>query len=121
VKSLWRNNLIIPRLSVKYALAVLYILAVTSGAPHESQGNELVPAEFTLAMIGGRLEDPADFFIYCWSQTLSELARMFTGGPEDVDATAQGNGTKRSSGRKVFAQGRQVEYSLTTHGRSLSP
>jgi DNA-binding HxlR family transcriptional regulator len=79
------------------------------------------PAEFTLAMIGGRWKIPLIFHLLPGAKRFSELARMLPGVTQKM-LTQQLREMERNGlvERKVFAQvPPKVEYSLTTMGRSL--
>ena len=79
------------------------------------------PAEFTLAMIGGRWKIPLIFHLLAGAKRFSELSRELTGVSQKM-LTQQLREMERNGlvERKVFAQvPPKVEYSLTTMGRSL--
>jgi DNA-binding HxlR family transcriptional regulator len=81
------------------------------------------PAEFTLAMIGGRWKIPLIFHLLPGAKRFSELVRMLPGVTQKM-LTQQLREMERNGlvERKVFAQvPPKVEYSLTTMGRSLKP
>ena len=81
------------------------------------------PAEFTLAMIGGRWKIPLIFHLLSGAKRFSELARMLPGVTQKM-LTQQLREMERNGlvERKVYAQvPPKVEYSLTAMGRSLKP
>jgi len=81
------------------------------------------PAEFTLAMIGGRWKIPIIFHLLAGRQRFSELSRALNGVTQKM-LTQQLREMERNGlvERKVFAQvPPKVEYSLTDLGRSLLP
>lgn len=81
------------------------------------------PAEFTLAMIGGRWKIPLIFHLLAGAKRFSELLRALTGVTQKV-LTQQLREMERHGlvERKVFAQvPPKVVYSLTPLGRSLKP
>jgi len=81
------------------------------------------PAEFTLAMIGGRWKIPLIFHLLPGAKRFSELARMLPGVTQKM-LTQQLREMERNGlvERKVYAQvPPKVEYALTSLGRSLKP
>ena len=81
------------------------------------------PAEFTLAMIGGRWKIPILFHLLGGSKRFTELARALNGVTQKM-LTQQLREMERNGlvERKVFAQvPPKVEYSLTNLGVSLRP
>ena len=81
------------------------------------------PAEFTLAMIGGRWKIPIIFHLLDGRKRFTELARALNGVTQKM-LTQQLREMERNGlvERKVFAQvPPKVEYSLTNLGVSLRP
>ena len=81
------------------------------------------PAEFTLAMIGGRWKIPLIFHLLAGAKRFSELSRAL-GGVTQKMLTQQLREMERQGlvERKIYAQvPPKVEYSLTPLGRSLKP
>ena len=81
------------------------------------------PAEFTLAMIGGRWKIPILFHLLSGRKRFTELARALNGVTQKM-LTQQLREMERNGlvERKVFAQvPPRVEYSLTNLGISLRP
>ncbi len=81
------------------------------------------PAEFTLAMIGGRWKIPLIFHLLAGAKRFSELFRALPGVTQKM-LTQQLREMERNGlvERKVYAQvPPKVEYSLTPLGRSLKP
>jgi DNA-binding HxlR family transcriptional regulator len=81
------------------------------------------PAEFTLAMIGGRWKIPLIFHLLAGAKRFSELSRVLTGVSQKM-LTQQLREMERNGlvERKVYAQvPPKVEYALTSLGRSLKP
>ena len=81
------------------------------------------PAEFTLAMIGGRWKIPIIFHLLTGPKRFSELVRLIDGVTQKM-LTQQLREMARNGlvERKIFAQvPPKVEYSLTPLGRSLYP
>lgn len=81
------------------------------------------PAEFTLAMIGGRWKIPIIFHLLTGHKRFSELLRLIDGVTQKM-LTQQLREMARNGlvERKIFAQvPPKVEYSLTPLGRSLYP
>ena len=81
------------------------------------------PAEFTLAMIGGRWKIPIIFHLLSERKRFRELARALNGVTQKM-LTQQLREMERNRlvARKVFAQvPPKVEYSLTNLGTSLGP
>jgi DNA-binding HxlR family transcriptional regulator len=81
------------------------------------------PAEFTLAMIGGRWKIPLIFHLLSGAKRFSELSRAL-GGVTQKMLTQQLRELERNGlvERKIYAQvPPKVEYSLTPLGRSLEP
>jgi DNA-binding HxlR family transcriptional regulator len=81
------------------------------------------PAEFTLAMIGGRWKIPLIFHLLAGAKRFSELSRELTGVSQKM-LTQQLREMERNGivERKVYAQvPPKVEYALTSLGRSLKP
>jgi len=81
------------------------------------------PAEFTLAMIGGRWKIPILFHLLGGRKRFTELARALNGVTQKM-LTQQLREMQRNGlvERKVFAQvPPKVEYSLTNLGVSLRP
>ena len=79
------------------------------------------PAEFTLAMIGGRWKIPLIFHLLSGAKRFSELARALTGVSQKM-LTQQLREMARDGlvARKVYAEvPPRVEYTLTPLGRSL--
>ncbi len=85
--------------------------------------NDKCPAEFTLAMIGGRWKIPIIFHLLDGRKRFTELARALNGVTQKM-LTQQLREMERNGlvERKVFAQvPPRVEYSLTSLGVSLRP
>ena len=85
--------------------------------------NNKCPAEFTLAMIGGRWKIPIIFHLLDGRKRFTELARALDGVTQKM-LTQQLREMERNGlvERKVFAQvPPKVEYSLTSLGVSLRP
>jgi DNA-binding HxlR family transcriptional regulator len=85
--------------------------------------NDQCPAEFTLAMIGGRWKIPIIFHLLDGRKRFTELARALNGVTQKM-LTQQLREMERNGlvERKVFAQvPPKVEYSLTDLGVSLRP
>jgi DNA-binding HxlR family transcriptional regulator len=85
--------------------------------------NDKCPAEFTLAMIGGRWKIPIIFHLLDGRKRFTELARALNGVTQKM-LTQQLREMERNGlvERKVFAQvPPRVEYSLTNLGVSLRP
>ena len=81
------------------------------------------PAEFTLAMIGGRWKIPIIFHLLAGRQRFSELSRALKGVTQKM-LTQQLREMERNGlvERKIYAQvPPKVEYALTELGRSLFP
>jgi len=81
------------------------------------------PAEFTLAMIGGRWKIPILFHLLGGRKRFTELARALNGVTQKM-LTQQLREMQRNGlvERKVFAQvPPKVEYSLTNLGVTLRP
>ena len=81
------------------------------------------PAEFTLAMIGGRWKIPLIFHLLNGAKRFSELVRALTGVTQKM-LTQQLREMERHGlvQRQVYAQvPPKVVYSLTPLGRSLKP
>jgi DNA-binding HxlR family transcriptional regulator len=81
------------------------------------------PAEFTLAMIGGRWKIPLLFHLASGAKRFSELSRALTGVSQKM-LTQQLREMERNGlvERKVYAQvPPKVEYALTELGKSLQP
>ena len=81
------------------------------------------PAEFTLAMIGGRWKIPLIFHLLHGAKRFSELLRALTGVTQKM-LTQQLREMERHGlvERQVYAQvPPKVVYSLTPLGRSLKP
>lgn len=81
------------------------------------------PAEFTLAMIGGRWKIPLIFHLLGGAKRFSELFRALTGVTQKM-LTQQLREMERHGlvERQVYAQvPPKVVYSLTPLGRSLKP
>jgi DNA-binding HxlR family transcriptional regulator len=81
------------------------------------------PAEFTLAMIGGRWKIPLIFHLLGGAKRFSELFRALTGVTQKM-LTQQLREMERHGlvQRQVYAQvPPKVVYSLTPLGRSLKP
>jgi len=81
------------------------------------------PAEFTLALIGGRWKIPIIFHLLAGRKRFTELARALNGVTQKM-LTQQLREMERNGlvERKVFAQvPPKVEYSLTDLGVSLRP
>ena len=85
--------------------------------------NDKCPAEFTLAMIGGRWKIPIIFHLLDGRKRFTELARALNGVTQKM-LTQQLREMERNGlvERKVFAQvPPKVEYSLSELGMSLRP
>jgi DNA-binding HxlR family transcriptional regulator len=85
--------------------------------------NPKCPAEFTLAMIGGRWKIPIIFHLLAGRKRFSDLSRAIKGVTQKV-LTQQLREMERNGlvERRVFAQvPPKVEYSLTELGASLEP
>jgi len=83
----------------------------------------ICPAEFTLALIGGRWKIPIIFHLLAGRQRFSELARALNGVTQKM-LTQQLREMERNGlvSRNIFAQvPPKVEYSLTELGASLKP
>jgi DNA-binding HxlR family transcriptional regulator len=81
------------------------------------------PAEYTLAMIGGRWKIPLIFHLQAGARRFSELSRALKGVSQKV-LTQQLREMERDGlvTRRVYAQvPPRVEYSLTELGMSLRP
>ena len=81
------------------------------------------PAEYTLALIGGRWKIPLIFHLMSGVRRFSELSRALTGVSQKV-LTQQLREMERNGlvERKVYAQmPPRVEYALTPLGKSLKP
>jgi DNA-binding HxlR family transcriptional regulator len=81
------------------------------------------PAEFTLAMIGGRWKIPIIFHLLTGRQRFSQLARSLTGVTQKM-LTQQLREMERNGlvTRNVYPQvPPKVEYSLTELGATLKP
>lgn len=81
------------------------------------------PAEFTLALIGGRWKIPIIFHLLGGQKRFTELARALNGVTQKM-LTQQLREMERNGlvQRKVFPQvPPRVEYSLTSLGVSLGP
>ncbi|MGE5217671.1 MAG: winged helix-turn-helix transcriptional regulator [Chloroflexota bacterium] len=81
------------------------------------------PAEYTLALIGGRWKIPLIFHLMSGVRRFSELSRALTGVSQKM-LTHQLREMERVGlvERKVYAQvPPRVEYALTPLGRSLKP
>ena len=81
------------------------------------------PAEFTLAMIGGRWKIPIVFHLFTGRKRFSDLARALTGVSQKM-LTQQLREMERNGLvlRQVYPQvPPKVEYSLTVLGASLRP
>jgi DNA-binding HxlR family transcriptional regulator len=81
------------------------------------------PAEFTLAMIGGRWKIPLIFHLLSGAKRFSELSRALAGVTQKM-LTQQLREMERQGlvERKIYAQvPPKVEYSLTSLGRTLKP
>jgi DNA-binding HxlR family transcriptional regulator len=81
------------------------------------------PAEFTLAMIGGRWKIPIVFHLLAGPKRFSDLARSLTGVSQKM-LTQQLREMERNGlvMRQVYPQvPPKVEYSLTVLGASLRP
>lgn len=81
------------------------------------------PAEFTLAMIGGRWKIPIIFHLLAGRRRFSELARALAGVTQKM-LTQQLREMERNGlvSRKIYPQvPPKVEYSLTELGASLKP
>jgi DNA-binding HxlR family transcriptional regulator len=88
-----------------------------------SAKNTKCPAEFTLAMIGGRWKIPLLFHLLSGTKRFSELSRALTGVSQKM-LTQQLREMERNGlvERKVYAQvPPKVEYALTPLGSSLKP
>ena len=85
--------------------------------------NTQCPAEFTLAIIGGRWKIPIIFHLLAGRKRFSVLSRAITGVTQKM-LTQQLREMERNGlvRRQVFAQvPPKVEYSLTDLGTSLEP
>ena len=85
--------------------------------------NDKCPAEFTLAMIGGRWKIPIIFHLLAGRKRFSDLSRAIQGVTQKM-LTQQLREMERNGlvERQVFAQvPPKVEYSLTELGASLEP
>ncbi|HSQ12585.1 MAG TPA: helix-turn-helix domain-containing protein [Candidatus Deferrimicrobium sp.] len=83
----------------------------------------MCPAEYTLAMIGGRWKIPLIFHLQAGARRFSELSRALRGVTQKM-LTQQLREMERDGlvARKVYAQvPPRVEYSLTDLGLSLRP
>ena len=81
------------------------------------------PAEYTIALIGGRWKIPLIFHLLAGKKRFSELSRALDGVAQKV-LTQQLREMERDGlvAREVFAQvPPRVEYSLTELGMSLGP
>jgi DNA-binding HxlR family transcriptional regulator len=81
------------------------------------------PAEYTLALIGGRWKIPLIFHLMSGVRRFSELSRTLTGVSQKM-LTQQLREMERNGlvERKVYAEvPPRVEYALTPLGRSLKP
>jgi DNA-binding HxlR family transcriptional regulator len=81
------------------------------------------PAEFTLAMIGGRWKIPLIFHLLTGAKRFSELSRELSGVSQKM-LTQQLREMERNGliERKVYAQvPPKVEYALTSLGKTLKP
>ena len=81
------------------------------------------PAEFTLALIGGRWKIPIIFHLLAGRRRFSELARALTGVTQKM-LTQQLREMERNGlvTRNIYPQvPPKVEYSLTELGASLKP
>lgn len=81
------------------------------------------PAEYTLAMIGGRWKIPLIYHLQAGGRRFSELSRALKGVSQKV-LTQQLREMERDGlvARRVYAQvPPRVEYSLTELGMSLQP
>ena len=81
------------------------------------------PAEYTLALIGGRWKIPLIFHLMSGVRRFSELSRALAGVSQKM-LTQQLREMERNGlvERKVYAQvPPRVEYALTPLGRSLKP
>jgi len=81
------------------------------------------PAEYTLAMIGGRWKIPLIFHLQAGTRRFSELSRALKGVSQKV-LTQQLREMERDGvvTRRVYAQvPPRVEYSLTDLGMTLRP
>jgi len=81
------------------------------------------PAEFTLALIGGRWKIPLIFHLTTGVRRFSELSRALNGVSQKV-LTQQLREMERNGlvERKIYAQvPPRVEYALTPLGTSLKP
>jgi DNA-binding HxlR family transcriptional regulator len=88
-----------------------------------SAKNTKCPAEFTLAMIGGRWKIPLLFHLLSGTKRFSELSRALTGVSQKM-LTQQLREMERNGlvERKVYAHvPPKVEYALTPLGSSLKP
>jgi DNA-binding HxlR family transcriptional regulator len=83
----------------------------------------ICPAEFTLALIGGRWKIPIIFHLLAGRRRFSELARALNGVTQKM-LTQQLREMERNGlvSRNIFPQvPPKVEYSLTELGASLKP
>ena len=83
----------------------------------------ICPAEFTLALIGGRWKIPIIFHLLAGRQRFSELARALNGVTQKM-LTQQLREMERNGlvSRNIYPQvPPKVEYSLTELGASLKP
>jgi len=88
----------------------------------KAKGSEC-PAEFTLAMIGGRWKIPLIFHLMDGPRRFSELSRALAGVSQKM-LTQQLREMERNGlvERKVYAQvPPRVDYELTALGKSLKP
>ncbi len=85
--------------------------------------NDRCPAEFTLAMIGGRWKIPILFHLLAGRKRFSDLSRAIAGVTQKM-LTQQLREIEHNGfvERQIFAQvPPKVEYSLTPLGTSLEP
>jgi len=88
----------------------------------KAKGSEC-PAEFTLAMIGGRWKIPLIFHLMDGPRRFSELSRALAGVSQKM-LTQQLREMERNGlvERKVYAQvPPRVDYELTARGKTLKP
>ena len=81
------------------------------------------PAEYTLAIIGGRWKIPLIYHLLSGAKRFSELSRALAGVTQKM-LTQQLRELERDGlvDRRIYAQvPPKVEYSLTPLGRSLQP
>jgi DNA-binding HxlR family transcriptional regulator len=81
------------------------------------------PAEYTLAIIGGRWKIPLIYHLLSGAKRFSELSRALSGVTQKM-LTQQLRELERDGvvDRRIYAQvPPKVEYSLTPLGRSLQP